>query len=98
MIRSWVCSTRSTISENFDLTWASGNVSDMTSILVIATLSSPVNAKTSTLAPCAQTPVTSGLPGSVVHSCSDAMYTAMSVWPNRAKVNAVDDAAMPPPQ
>ncbi len=34
MIRSWVCSTRSTISENFDFTFANGSVSEMTMILV----------------------------------------------------------------
>ena len=33
-IRSCVCSTRSIISENFDFTWASGKVADMTSIVV----------------------------------------------------------------
>ena len=34
VIRSWCCSTRSTISENFALTAASGSVSDMTRMLV----------------------------------------------------------------
>ena len=35
MIRSWVCSTRSTISENLDFTFANDSVSDMTNILVM---------------------------------------------------------------
>jgi len=34
VIRSWVCSTRSTISESLALTSASGNTSDMTTVLV----------------------------------------------------------------
>ncbi|TPW13306.1 MAG: cystathionine-beta-synthase domain harboring protein [Acidimicrobiaceae bacterium] len=40
----------------------------------------------------------SGLVGSAAHSCNDAAYTATSLNPSLVRTNALDDAAIPPPQ